>query len=179
MASTLLAYLRGLPDDTLVMIDPNCRAGAIRDRHTYLRHIAEACERADVVKVSNEDAEYLAPGIDPVHFSRSLVARGVKLVLLTAGADGTRVLTADGDATVPAEAIEVVDTIGAGDSFGGAFLTWWLDAGLGSRHLPDVSRAVHATIAAHEVSALTCQRAGADPPHRSRLSDRWQLPPHR
>lgn len=177
MASTLLRYLRELPADTLVMIDPNCRAGVIRDRDAYVRHVDEACERADVVKVSNDDTEYLAPGVDPVEYSRSLVARGVQLVLLTLGAEGTLAVTAAGETMVPTTKIEVADTIGAGDSFGGAFLAWWLDAGLRRDQLADPVLAAQATAAAQEVSAITCQRVGADPPRRAELSDRWHLSP--
>lgn len=177
MATTLLAYLRELPAHTLVMLDPNCRAGVITDRDAYLQRIGEACARADVVKVSNDDAEYLAPGVAPLDYARSLVARGVKLVLVTWGAEGTWVVTAAGEELVPTQPIVVADTIGAGDSFGGAFLAWWLDAGYGRAELAELRCAVLATAAAQEVSAITCQRAGADPPRRADLSDRWHLSP--
>jgi len=176
MATTLIDYLRALPDTTLVMIDPNCRAGVITDRAAYVHRVDQACERADVVKVSNDDTEYLAPGTDALDYSRSLVARGVKLVLLTMGAEGTLAVTAAGEELVPTKKIVVADTIGAGDSFGGAFVTWWLDAGLDRAQLADASLAAAATLAAQEVSAITCQRVGADPPHRRELSDRWHLP---
>lgn len=173
MASTLVDYLRDLPADTLVMIDPNCRTGVVTDRAAYVRRIDEACERADVVKVSNDDTEYLAPGTPPLVYARSLTARGVALVLVTLGADGTWVVTAAGEHLVPTERIEVADTIGAGDSFGGGFLAWWLDARLGRAQLVDQALVVRATEAAQEVAAITCQRVGADPPWRAELSERW------
>ena len=175
IATTLIAYLRALPATTLVMIDPNCRAGVVTDRDAYVRRIDEACARAHVVKVSNDDAEYLAPGVDPIDYARSLTARGVALVLVTCGADGTWVITAGGEQLVPAQRIEVVDTIGAGDSFGGGFITWWLDAGYGREQLADPAIAARAVRAAQEVAALTCQRVGADPPRRTELSEQWHL----
>ena len=175
IASTLLAYLRELPPTTLVMIDPNCRAGVVTDREAYVRRIDEACARAQVVKVSNDDAEYLAPGTDPLVYARSLVARGVALVLVTVGAAGTWVITAAGEQLVPAQHIDVVDTIGAGDSFGGGFIAWWLAAGYGRDELADPALAVRAVRAAQEVAAITCQRVGADPPRRAELSEQWQL----
>lgn len=175
MASTVAAYLRRLPSNTLVMVDPNCRASAVTDRTAYLRRVDESCERADVAKLSTEDAAYLAPDVEPVEFARSLVVRGVTLVLLTKGEEGTLAITADDELLVPTERIEVADTIGAGDSFGGAFLTWWLDAGLGRERLADAGLVARAVAAAQEVAAITCQRVGADPPRRSELSERWQL----
>ncbi len=173
MASTLIGYLQTLLPDTLVMVDPNCRAGVIADRDAYLRRVSQAYERTDVVKVSNDDAEYLAPGVDPLDYARSLVQRGVSLILVTWGADGTWVVTADHEELVPTLPVVVADTIGAGDSFGGGFLAWWLDAGLGRTQLSDPALAARATTAAQEVAGITCQRAGADPPRRSELSHDW------
>jgi fructokinase len=177
MAATLIGYLHGLPAETLVMIDPNCRAGVITDRAAYVRRVDEACARADVIKVSNDDAEYLAPGVGPLAYARSLVDRGVPLVLVTWGAEGTWAVTAGGEELVPTQPIVVADTIGAGDSFCGGFLAWWLDAGYGRAALADPACAALATAAAQEVAAITCQRAGADPPHRAELSGRWHLSP--
>lgn len=173
MASTLIGYLRTLPPETLVMIDPNCRAGVIADRDAYVRRVNQAYERADVVKVSNDDAEYLAPGVEPLDYARSLLARGVSLVLVTWGADGTWIATADHEELVPTLPVIVADTIGAGDSFGGGFLTWWLDGGLGRADLIDPALAAQATAAAQQVAGITCQRAGADPPRRAELPAAW------
>jgi fructokinase len=174
MATTLISYVRSLPATTLLMVDPNCRSGVISDREAYVRRVAEACERADVVKVSNDDTEYLAPGVPPVEYARSLVAQGVTVVLVTLGADGTWVITAAGEELVPTSPITVADTIGAGDSFCGGFLAWWLHRGLGRADLADLSLVVEATSAAQEVAAITCQRVGAQPPRRAELSARWQ-----
>src|SRR5690242_12364783 len=52
-----------LPSGTLLMIDPNCRTDAIADRQAYLARLSRMLRRADVVKVSVEDLDYLAPGI--------------------------------------------------------------------------------------------------------------------
>ena len=95
------------------------------------------------------------------------------LVLLTAGADGTWVVTATGEQLVPTQPITVADTIGAGDSFGGGFLAHWLLAGRTRAQLSDLALVVEATAAAQEVASITCQRVGADPPRRAELSARW------
>jgi fructokinase len=130
--------------------------------------------RADVV--SNDDTEYLAPGVDPLVYARALTAGGVALVLVTCGADGTWVITAAGEQLVPAQRIEVADTIGAGDSFGGGFLTGWLGAGFGRSQLADPALAAQATAAAQAVAGITCRRVGADPPRRAELPDDWHVP---
>jgi fructokinase len=62
MATTLLAYLADLPDTTLVMLDPNCRPAVVADRAAFTARVREACRRADVVKVSTDDIEFLSPG---------------------------------------------------------------------------------------------------------------------
>lgn len=173
MASTLVSYLEGLPSSTLVMTDPNCRARVIADRTEYLERLGSVYRRSHVVKISTDDAEYLSPGADPLAYARSLHAHGVRVVLLTAGGDRTWVVSADAETAVATVPVVVADTIGAGDSFGGGFLTWWIDGGHDIADLADHRLVVEATGAAHEVAAVTCQREGADPPLRRELSARW------
>ena len=69
--------------------------------------------------------------------------------------------------------IEVVDTIGAGDSFAGSFLTWWLDHDLAAADLTQLAPVAQATVAAQEVAAFTCRQVGAQPPRRAQLSAAW------
>ncbi|MCB0982883.1 MAG: hypothetical protein KDB17_19860, partial [Ilumatobacter sp.] len=70
--------------------------------------------------------------------------------------------------------VRVADSVGAGDSFGGAFLAWWLDHGRGVADLADHHAVVEAVDAAQEVAAFTVQQVGAEPPRRDQLSERWQ-----
>ncbi len=173
MATTLLAHLAHLPDTTLVMLDPNCRPAVVADRAAYAARVHQACSRADVVKVSTDDAEFLAPDSDPLEYARTLLSMGVKAVLVTAGADGTWAVCVGGERLVPTASITVADTIGAGDSFGGGFLAHWMLNAHTRADLHDIDLVAEATAAAQEVSAITCQRVGADPPHRAELSSRW------
>jgi fructokinase len=76
--------------------------------------------RADVVKASSEDLEFLAPG-DPVDASAAVLESGPTLVLHSAGADPVRLVLRSGVSLVPVPQVEVVDTVGAGDAFGAAF----------------------------------------------------------
>jgi fructokinase len=129
--------------------------------------------RSHVVKISTDDAEYMAPGVDPLDYAGQLVDRGVAVVLVTAGGDGAWAVTRSARTLVPVQPTSVVDTIGAGDSFGGAFLAWWLDREHGVAGLDSHDLVVAAVEAAQEVAAFTCSQAGAEPPRRHQLTARW------
>ena len=92
------------------------------------------------------------------------------MVLLTRGGEGVTVVTADGATDVPAEKVDVVDTIGAGDAFGGGFLAWWRRAGLGAGDLGDVDSVLEATRFACVVAGRTVERAGASPPRLAEVA---------
>ena len=68
--------LTDVPPDALVMLDPNCRPGAIADRAAYLGRIGRIAARADVVKASVDDLAYLYPGLPPAEAAESLLAAG-------------------------------------------------------------------------------------------------------
>ena len=178
MATTLVDLVAGLDPEVLVMTDPNCRARAIRDREAYLARLAQVHTRAHVVKVSTDDAEFMAPGRSALDLAGDLVAGGVRAVLVTGGSEAAWVVSPHGATPVPTVAVRVADTIGAGDSFGGAFLAWWRAAGLGIADLDDHAALVAATAAAQQVAAITCSRVGADPPRRGDLPAEWSRWPN-
>jgi fructokinase len=173
MASTLVSFLDGLGADVLVMCDPNCRSRVIHDREAYLARLRSVYRRSHIVKISTDDADYLAPGTDPIELSRSIVADGVRVVLLTAGKDATWVITPDHTVALPTPLVEVADTIGAGDSVCGGFLTWWRANGLGVTDLADHDLLAQATVAAQTVSAFTVTQVGANPPRLDQLDPDW------
>jgi fructokinase len=132
--------------------------------------MARVVRRADLVKVSDEDLAFLDPDRPPLEAARRLLGRGPSLVLLTHAAAGAVVLTAEEELRVPAPTVKVVDTVGAGDAFGGAFLAWWHSRGVGPGQLAGLDEAADATRYACAAAAMTCERAGADPPRRSELA---------
>jgi len=170
MASALEALAAALAGRALVMVDPNCRPPTIVDPPAYRARLGRVLAGADVVKVSEEDLEWLAPGVAAVDAARALLGRGPAVVLLTRGGAGATVLSAGRAAAVPAPPVDVVDTIGAGDAFSGGWLAWWSQQGLGRDELGDAERVVAATRFACRVAARTCARAGASPPWRAELA---------
>jgi len=156
--------LSALPPDTLVMLDPNCRPGAIADRTAYLGRIERIAARADIVKASVEDLDYLRPGESAQEAASALLAAGPALVLVTDGPHPARAFLPGTVLEAEVPAVTVVDTIGAGDAFGGGFLAWWTTNGLAKDDLKHPAQ-VHAALrAAAAVAAITCTRPGADPP---------------
>lgn len=128
----------------LVSVDPNVRP-QVADDHAYRARLERVLGRADLVKVSSEDLTLLEPGAEPLDAARRMLDRGARAVLLTRGGDGATAITPSGTADVAAPPVEVLDTIGAGDAFGGAFLAWWRSRGLGVGDLGDLDTLTRAT----------------------------------
>lgn len=145
----------------VIMIDPNIRPGFITDADRYRARLNGMLASADIVKVSDEDLDWIGGGVD------GLLARGVKLVVMTKGAEGVEAYTAKGRRDVPAEKAEVVDTVGAGDTFNAGLLAGLHRDGLLSRHAldeADLEALVPALTLGIRAAAVTVARAGANPP---------------
>jgi fructokinase len=169
MAAALVDGVTRAAPTTLVMLDPNCRPRVIADRPAYLERLDRVLRRADVVKLSVDDLAYLAPVVSAVAAARALLERGPAAVLLTDGPNPVGVLTPASIFRLPVPPIEVVDTVGAGDAFGGAFLARWIERGFGRTELADDVALRDSVARAIEVASLTCRRPGADPPSRNEL----------
>lgn len=141
--------------ETLVMCDPNCRPHAITDRDAYLARLTRILHRADVVKVSADDLEYLFPGQDQGSAAGRLLDDGPALVLLTDGSRPVRAFLPGRELTVEVPPVRLADTIGAGDTFGGTFLALWMGDGY-TRHdlarVPEVRAALRMTVEAVAVA---------------------------
>ncbi len=159
----------------LLSFDPNVRPAVAGDRAAAVVRVERFVASSDAVKVSSEDLSWLYPDDDPDGVLERWLALGPALVVMTAGSDGCKALTARGDELeVSGHQIAVTDTIGAGDAFASGLLSGLLDAGVVtpaalSLISADVATAVlrRATL----VAALTCQRSGADPPTRKRYAE--------
>jgi fructokinase len=178
IGTTLEQLVATLPADIVVMLDPNCRPGAIAQlvsggpnplapaaaRQAYLDRIARLLARVDIVKASMEDLAYLYPGRDVADAAAELLGLGPVCVVVTDGAAPVRAFAGGQVVSVEVPPVPVVDTVGAGDAFGGAFLTWWVGNGLGRPDQADPAIVRRATAAATQASAVTCTRRGAEPP---------------
>lgn len=174
MASTAEAMVAGAhAGGAAVMVDVNCRPRIIPSREPYVARLDRVLRLADVVKVSDEDLAYLHPDLGPLDAARAVLALGPKAVLLTAGGGSVHVLTTAGEIDVPVPKVDVVDTIGAGDSFGGGFLAWWQLSGNPVAALADPGALRPAVEAAIEVAGVVVTRRGANPPWRTELRPDW------
>jgi fructokinase len=141
----------------------------VDDPDAYRARIRRVLGSAHVLKVSEEDVAFLEPGRPAVEAVRALLEHGPGVGLLTRGPNGALVITRTAEVAVPAPRAMVVDTIGAGDAFGGGFLAWWSERGLGRDDLANIDLVVEATEFANLVAARTCSRPGASPPWRHEL----------
>jgi fructokinase len=171
MASSVEDLAGEIQADVLLVVDPNCRP-VLLDAYPAARdRLDRIMRRADVVKVSTENAEYLYPDRPALSGAEAIHDLGAQAVLLTDGGNDVRVVTGSEQMRVPVPRVAVADTIGAGDSFCGGFVAWCHQHGLGRADLSDCSLLQAATDFATAVSAVTCQRVGADPPWADELAD--------
>jgi fructokinase len=180
--------------DHIVAVDPNVRpnlAAAEGVEPEYRARLDRTLGAASIVKTSDEDLSWIRPGSSPEQAARDLIASGVRLVILTEGPRGATAYLpragASGESTAAGETgtaspvsvhvdavpVDVVDTIGAGDSFLGACLAWLEERRITSpvdlATIPESAVRDMLGFAAR-VSSFTCSREGAEPPTRGELS---------
>jgi fructokinase len=169
VATATEAVIERVAGNALVAVDPNIRPWVIDDEDAYRARLERVLARSHVVKVSEEDVGWLYPGLPTAEAVRRLLERGPTVGLLTRGPNGALVVMRSAEVAVPAPRAKVVDTIGAGDAFGGGFLAWWSERGLDRDDLERVDVVTEATAFACLVAARTCSKPGAEPPYRSEL----------
>lgn len=158
-----------------VSYDPNARPALMGDADVALAKVLAYVGISDVVKVSDEDLAWLRPGVDPLDVAGSWLMRGAAVVVVTRGGGGADALTAGGHTHVDSPATQVVDTVGAGDSFMSGLLDGFARHGLLGADRRDALRAVPAGTVhdvlthAARIASITCSRPGADPPWQHEL----------
>ena len=168
-AAAYTALMAQVAPTAVTMIDPNIRPSFITDEAAYRARLTQMFARADIIKTSDEDLEWITGGTDA---SVLFDGTDVQVILLTRGAEGVTVLTRDAAADVPAQKAQVVDTVGAGDTFSAGFLAdletarLLTKSALSGASMDDLTRA--AAFGAR-VAAITVARAGANPPWASEL----------
>ena len=156
----------------LVSLDPNIRPQIIDDPAGWHAFHDRWLPHVDLYKGSDEDLAWIWPDLDPADAAQRLLDRGVSAIVVTRGGDGLEIVTADGEVGARPPAVDVVDTVGAGDTIVGAILTsiWDLRA-QGAATLEDLDAGSWQMLAERAVAAaaVTCSRAGADVPYRREL----------
>ena len=160
------------PGRPLVTLDPNIRPTVEPDMGVWRARIDAFAAYADLVKVSAEDLETLYPGESQQAVASRWLSQGVRLVAVTLGGEGARAWGAFGDVAMEAPVVQVVDTVGAGDSFLAGLMTALDERGLATpAGLSGIDTATARACLrfAAAAAALTCARRGADLPHRQHL----------
>lgn len=166
------ALLKREAERRVIMIDPNIRQGFIRNEENFRDRMTGMMASSDIIKVSDEDLSWLVGHDDLAHAARQLLDAGAKIVCVTEGADGVTGHTAWGGVKVIANRVDVVDTVGAGDTFNAGVLASLHEAGaltkdrIGSVDEPTLRAALTLGVRA---AAVTVSRAGANPPTREEL----------
>ena len=152
-----------------VVFDPNIRPQVLSDREKYVALVEKWVGISSVVKLSDDDFEWLYPGKSPESIAEQWLQGGVALVVMTHGVDGLVGYTSDGVIEVAGEKVHVVDTVGAGDTVGAILVQGLITEGLlNMRGSVLKDRLQRAAVAA----AITCSRAGAQPPYAHEIRER-------
>lgn len=155
-----------------IILDPNVRPAIFGDVVTYRGRFERLAQVADLVKLSEDDAAWIYPGTSVEDVLELILAFGPRVVAMTRGPNGAIASSGDGFVDVPGIRVTVVDTVGAGDTFGAAFVAALVDDGaFGPQATGTVDEAVLTRAVSYAVaaSAITCTRTGAVPPSRDEI----------
>ncbi|MFJ7335264.1 carbohydrate kinase [Streptomyces sp. NPDC101116] len=170
-AAAVEEFLAAAAPRATISIDPNVRPLLVRPE-VYRERLPHWCRLTDILRLSDEDLELLLPGASPEQACDTWHAAGARLVVITRGGDGA-LASLDGERVeVPAVAAEVVDTVGAGDSFTAGLLHRLAARGLLGGRLTDLrlGDVEEACRFAARVASLTCSVAGPNPPWQHALT---------
>lgn len=166
-ASAVKALLEQAHRHCMITYDPNIRP-ALLGSHTEAKAIfEEPVALTDVVKLSDEDAQWLYPRKSLDETATRILGLGTRLTVITRGAEGSQFTSDDTNISIPAVKRAVADTIGAGDSYMSALILGFLTRGT-EGFAPAVLEQLGHTAAA--AAAITVQRRGANPPTLEELN---------
>ncbi len=171
--ATLTHLMRRESRHRIISLDPNVRPSRIPDITAYARQLEEWITLSHIVKLSQADLAVVFPAAHADEVAAQWLAMGPQLIVITQGANGATAYVSSSSVHVPAPAIQLMDTVGAGDAFTSGLLAWLDDhakLSIDSLQQLDSGNLRLMLQFATQVAALTCGREGADPPHRSELA---------
>ncbi|QXI25816.1 carbohydrate kinase family protein [Pseudomonas vanderleydeniana] len=174
IGDTLLTLVRQESGRRLITLDPNVRLNPQPDIALWRERIAALAEHADLIKVSDEDLHLLYPDREPQDVAHEWLEQRCQLVFLTRGRQGASVYSRrHGHWSVAAREVVTADTVGAGDTFQAALITWLTEQQLDS--VQGLERLEKAQIDAMldfaiSAAAITCSRVGPDLPYRHQVA---------
>ena len=168
-ADNIASFALKHADRVVLSVDPNARPVMMTDSNDWRRRLLKLIDVAGVVKLSDEDLEYLVPDLSAEEFADGLIEKGVALVVVTAGPDGAFARSAKAHVEVPGRRVQVVDAVGAGDTVTGVILAQLAHRGLVSKEriaALDAETLREMLVLATASAALNCTRSGCNPPTR-------------
>ena len=165
-ASALYDWAMQVAELAPIVFDPNIRPSVQPDRDLYEAAVEKWAALSAVIKVSDDDLAWLFPGQAIEDVANRWINDGAFLVVVTQGANGIMGYTSDGHVEVSGVKVDVVDTVGAGDTVGAIVVEAMLTHGLVELR-GELLRGVLARAAA--AAAITCSRKGAQPPFKHEL----------
>ena len=149
-----------------VVFDPNIRTSYLADHPRYIASVEKWISISTLVKASDEDLAWLYPNLDLVEVAKRWIHMGVEIVVITRGTKGLMAVTANEVIEVTSVLVKVVDTVGAGDTVGAVIVDAILEHGILNLRGEVLRDALNCAALA---AAITCSRAGAQPPTKSEI----------
>jgi fructokinase len=174
--STIEALCEREHERRVIHFDPNIRPTLVKDRAAYLERIGRMSRMADIIKLSEDDLDWITGGADAEGYAARALEGGAKIVVLTRGARGGLAFTRRHRCEAPGLPVNVADTIGAGDTFTAGLLAALSRIGALSKPALaalEEARLQRALAFATSAAAGTVSRPGADPPWTHELQGAW------
>lgn len=165
-AQNLFEWAMTVAEFAPVVFDPNVRTSYLADRARYVASVEKWVSITAVVKASDDDIAWLYPGTELVAVAKGWIDAGVELVVITRGASGLMAVTAEEVIEIPSIQVEVVDTVGAGDTVGAVIVDAILEHGIFNLRGDLLRDALNCAALA---AAITCSHAGAQPPTKREI----------
>ncbi|WP_062381887.1 carbohydrate kinase family protein [Pseudomonas abietaniphila] len=173
VADALLTLVQRESGKRLITFDPNVRLNPAPSIDLWRGQVAKFAEHAHLIKVSDEDLHLLYPDSDAETVAMGWLKHNCQLVIMTRGRQGASIFTRDlGTWSVPAREVKTADTVGAGDTFQAALITFLTERGLDTpASLSSLDRQTLTQMLDFAVAAaaVTCTREGPDLPYRDEV----------